>query len=60
MLVEQGGVHREQCFITAVLDYAFAFAVYYDSSLLGLVHGVAADVNESLYHVVEGVYVVVV
>ena len=60
LLVEQGGVHGEEGFVAAVLDGAFAVAVDEDGALLGLGVRDAADVDEGLDDVVEGVYVVVV
>jgi hypothetical protein len=60
LLVEEGGVHGEECFVAAMLDGAFAMAVNKDGALLGLRGTDAADVDEGLDDVVEGVYVVVV
>ena len=52
-------MHGKEFGIGAVLDGAFAVAVDEDGALLGLLSSVAADVDEGLDDVVEGVHVVV-
>ena len=42
-----------------MFDSAFAVAVYEDSTLLGLLGGVTADVDEGLDDIVEGMHVIV-
>ncbi len=60
LLVEQGGVHGQEGLVAAVLDGAFAVAVHQDGTLLCLRDADAADVDEGLDDIVEGVHVVVV
>ena len=60
LLVEQGGVHGQECLIVAVFDGAFAVAMNQNGALLSLGGADAADVDKSFNDIVEGVYVVVV
>lgn len=53
-------MHGQEVAVGTVLDGALAMAVYKDGTLLGLLCGVAAYVDEGFDDVVEGVHVVVV
>ena len=60
LFVEQCGVHGEKFVVGTVFDGAFAMAMDKDGTLLGLLGGVAAYVDEGFDDVVESVDVVVV
>ena len=53
-------MHRQECLVAAMLDVAFAMAVYQDGALFGLSRRDTADVDQCLDDIVESMHIVVV
>ena len=60
LLVQQGSVHGQEVVVAAMFYGTLAVAVDQNGALLGLGIGDAADVDQRLDDVVEGVDIVVV